>query len=203
MYLITIFHIRKNLLIILSILISIITSSTLQAATPYSKYQMPMQFHADAPEGASVFCRKAQWACSPSSGKNMSEDVLFQLAKTVNLQINRKVRQIEDIDQYGVLEHWALPGRKGGDCEDFALLKKRTLLEQGVPSDRLLIATALDKSGRNHAVLIVRTTSGDYVLDNKTNTIKLWNKTGYSFLKIQDPDDPKIWRAVLAGGIFR
>lgn len=162
-----------------------------------------MQFQVDAPDGAAAFCKTSQWACSRFSGKTMSAEVLFQTAKATNLNINRQVPQIEDIDQYGVREHWALPGRKGGDCEDFALLKKRSLLDQGFASDRLLIATVLDRSGQNHAVLIVRTASGDYVLDNTTDAVKLWNKTGYSFLKIQDPANPRNWRAVLAGGIFR
>jgi predicted transglutaminase-like cysteine proteinase len=117
--------------------------------------------------------------------------------------VNRQVRPITDRRQYRRDEHWALPTSRGGDCEDFALLKKRELIALGVPADKLLIATVLDRKRQPHAVLVLSTLQGDYVLDNLTSRIKPWGQTGYSFLRMQDPRAPERWVAVLAGGIFK
>ena len=61
----------------------------------------------------------------------------------------------------------------------------------------------LDRQQKNHAVLVFRTDQGDYVLDNLSNRMLLWWKTGYYFLRMQDPDAPSHWVAVMAGGNFR
>ncbi len=89
-----------------------------------------------------------------------------------------------------------------GDCEDYALYKKRELIRLGIPPEQLLIAAVLDKQRRIHAVLVVRTGSQDLVLDNLTSRIVPWNRTGYTFLRLQDPDQPSRWVAVYAGGMF-
>ena len=34
---------------------------------------------------------------------------------------------------------------------------------------------------------------GDYVLDNLTSRVLPWNKTGYAFLRMQDPRQPARW----------
>jgi predicted transglutaminase-like cysteine proteinase len=64
------------------------------------------------------------------------------------------------------------------------------------------MATVLDKRVSSHAVLVLRTGQGDYVLDNATNQILPWTKTGYTFLKLQDPKRKSTWRAVMEGGLF-
>ncbi len=110
--------------------------------------------------------------------------------------------QISDASQYRRDELWALPTRRGGDCEDFALLKKRELIRLGIPAERLLIATVLDRKYRGHAVLVVRTHRGDMVLDNLTNRVMRWERTGYTFMKMQNPARPDTWQAILAGGLL-
>lgn len=161
-----------------------------------------LSFEAAPPGGAIDLCMRFKWACSAQRDKTLTPYAMLGLAKKINSNINRKVRQIEDSRQYGLRDFWTLPTDRGGDCEDFALLKKATLIQEGFSPRNLLIATVLDKNSRNHAVLILRTTAGDYVLDSATSEIRLWSKTRYSFLKIQDPNAPNQWRAVLAGGVF-
>ena len=46
---------------------------------------------------------------------------------------------------------------------------------------------------RGHAVLTVTTDRGDYVLDNQTEDIPLWSKTGYRFVKRQSQSNPNVW----------
>lgn len=157
-----------------------------------------------APQGARGLCARYAWACAGRTGyAAMGAEQKLALANSINRAVNRQVREITDTRQYRRPEYWALPTARGGDCEDFALLKKRELMARGVPGDKLLIATVLDRKRRSHAVLVLRTARGDYVLDNLTSRIKPWQQTGYSFLRMQDPRSPDRWIAVLAGGIFK
>lgn len=155
-----------------------------------------------APGGAAGLCQKYAWACAHTAERSMSESALLQLATAVNDKVNRQTRSIEDRRQYGREEYWALPTRRGGDCEDFVLLKKKILLSYGVASNRLLIATVLDRKLRSHAVLVLRTAKGDLILDNQNRKILPWNRTGYTFLKKQNPKALGSWQAVLAGGVI-
>jgi predicted transglutaminase-like cysteine proteinase len=65
-----------------------------------------------------------------------------------------------------VNEYWTLP-RTRGDCEDYALLKRHTLLEKGWPVSAVLMTVVRDEKGEGHAVLTARTVQGDFILDNK------------------------------------
>ncbi len=156
-----------------------------------------------APAGFAGLCNRYSWACKASARSGVSAQQKLSLANQINRSVNRQVREVEDRTQYGVEEHWALPTRRGGDCEDLVLLKKKLLVERGVPSQSLLIATVLDRKLNSHAVLVMRTGQGDLVLDNLTNKIKPWNKTGYTFLKLQNPNALTRWDAVLAGGVIQ
>ncbi len=155
-----------------------------------------------APSGFSGVCSRYAWACSSGGSARASDADVLALAQKVNRQVNSAVHEVSDRNQYGVEEYWALPSGRGGDCEDFALMKKMVLMKQGVPASQLMIATVLDRHRAPHAVLVLRTGSGDLVLDNLRGQIRSWQDTGYSFLRIQDPKSPKVWHAVLAGGIF-
>ncbi|MEM9975399.1 MAG: transglutaminase-like cysteine peptidase [Pseudomonadota bacterium] len=155
----------------------------------------------DAPAGFHGVCDRYVWACAAGSGAGaVNERSLMDVAREVNLTMNRRYPEIADDRQYDTAEFWALPTARGGDCEDFALAKKQALLERGVPTERLMIATVLDRSQQAHAVLVLRTAAGDMVLDNLTNRILPWEETGYFFLRMQDPNAPATWNAVLTGG---
>lgn len=156
-----------------------------------------------APSGFVGLCSKYAWVCKSSGRTKLSAAEKHELASQINRAVNRQVREIEDSVQYGREEHWALPTRRGGDCEDLVLLKKKMLVERGVPSQSLLISTVLDRKMNSHAVLVLRTAQGDMVLDNLTNRILPWNKTGYTFLKLQNPKALARWDAVLAGGVIK
>jgi predicted transglutaminase-like cysteine proteinase len=114
----------------------------------------------------------------------------------INTGINAHIKPKSDQDQYGEPERWAYPV-SAGDCEDYALLKQRTLDDAGFGANNLRMTVVLDEHGEGHAVLTVTTTQGDYVLDNRRNDILLWKDTKYTFLKRQAADDPKHWVALL------
>jgi predicted transglutaminase-like cysteine proteinase len=152
------------------------------------------------PSGATMLCQTYDWACAVSPKRITVTQEQFRVVRAVNSEINRRTRSIEDRRQYGTVENWALPTRRGGDCEDFALAKKRELIRLGIDPQRLLIATVLDRKRNPHAVLVFRSDRGDLILDNLTNKIKPWQATRYLFLRMQDPETPSRWMKVFLGG---
>ena len=50
------------------------------------------------------------------------------------------------------------------------------------------MTVVIDELGEGHAVLMVRTNQGDYVLDNKTSSILPWHRTGYVYIKRESQD---------------
>jgi len=163
---------------------------------------MPIRNVVTAPPGASSLCRTYDWACAKSGQTRLLGDESVKLLRRVNAEANRSIRPVTDMQQYRLEERWALPTARGGDCEDYALYKKHELIRAGVPAEQLLIAAVLDRKRQFHAVLIVRTGTEDLVLDNMTNRILPWHKTGYTFLRVQDPRMPSRWVSVYAGGAF-
>jgi predicted transglutaminase-like cysteine proteinase len=101
----------------------------------------------------------------------------------VNTVINRGVQPLADTTHWGLSESWDYPEDGKGDCEDYALEKRKRLIAAGFPQRVLLMTVVLDETGQGHAVLLVRTDRGDLVLDNKRDAIFPWNATGYTFIK--------------------
>jgi predicted transglutaminase-like cysteine proteinase len=116
----------------------------------------------------------------------------------INSTVNGSLRKVSDAERHGREEVWSLPTDGSGDCEDFALLKRRRLIERGWPSSALLLTMAKNWSGEGHAVLTVVTDQGDYILDSESSTIRPWNETGYQFVARQSQSNPRTW-AVLGG----
>jgi predicted transglutaminase-like cysteine proteinase len=97
--------------------------------------------------------------------------------------VNSRIRPITDQAHWGVVDRWDFPDDGFGDCEDYQLLKRRMLAERGLPRRALLMTVVIDETNAGHAVLTVRTDQGDFILDNKTDAIRPWRRTGYSFIK--------------------
>lgn len=163
---------------------------------------MPIRNVVHAPPGATHLCATYDWACARTGRTVEVGENSLRVLSAVNLRANRTIRPVSDMQQYRLAERWALPTQRGGDCEDYALFKKRELIKAGFAPEQLLVAAVLDKKRQSHAVLVVRTGTQDLVLDNLTNRILPWHKTGYTFLRVQDPRQPTRWVSVYAGGIF-
>jgi len=102
--------------------------------------------------------------------KRFSGMDLKAMADKVNTLVN-KTRYIPDSKLWGQSDHWATPAEflsRGGDCEDFAITKYTALRALGVPEERLRIAIVQDTvKNIPHAVLVVYTDEGSYILDNQ------------------------------------
>ena len=122
----------------------------------------------------------------------LDRDLLRRIDR-VNRFVNDAIEPVTDIENYGVEEFWAYPDNGKGDCEDYVLLKRRMLMQAGVPRQALLITIVRDRAGEGHAVLTVKTSEGDLVLDNKTNRIEAAGRSPYLFVKRQSDEDPNVW----------
>ena len=108
---------------------------------------------------------------------------LWQTINAVNRRINRAVEAVTDLDHWRAADRWDLAEDGRGDCEDFQLLKRRLLVDAGLPRRAMRMTVVIDEKGEGHAVLTLITSRGDLVLDNKTNAILPWTQTGYTFVK--------------------
>lgn len=121
---------------------------------------------------------------------------MWHTLEDVNQYVNGRVRQRSDTANYGVADYWELPlesGNGAGDCEDYALEKRKLLAEKGIPENALSIALVQTGWGEAHAVLLVRTDKGDYVLDNLSSWIQPWKDVSYTWLERQSNWDPDVW----------
>lgn len=97
---------------------------------------------------------------------------LKNMAEKVNRLVN-DVRYIGDNKNWGTSDYWATPTeflKRGGDCEDFAIAKYTALRMLGVPESRMRVAIVHDNQKNiPHAVLVVYTDEGTYILDNQND----------------------------------
>ena len=121
----------------------------------------------------------------------------------VNLQVNKTIKAMSDNEQYGD-EFWTVPqGKDGepprGDCDDYAMTKRR-ILEQYIPRSSMSLAFVdIFKDGAykdSHAILIVHTLGGDMVLDNLSDKLRYPSETGYVFRGMSDPRAQSKWYKV-------
>lgn len=114
--------------------------------------------------------------------------------KEVNRAINGAI--IPDPTELGpAVESWLIDPRRG-DCNDYAVSKRHRLLSRGWPQRALLLAEVETVRGKHHLILLVRTRSGDLVLDNLTPQIRPWSRAPYRWIRVQSPGNPKYWNAV-------
>lgn len=125
----------------------------------------------------------------------------LKLLNLVNQSVNREVKKASDLDLYGQPEYWSLPrlvdGKLYGDCEDYALEKRRQLLAAGVPASALSLAVAVTARGESHAVLMISLKSGDWVLDNLTPWATPWEDLNYRWVERQVPGTA-LWTSAAA-----
>jgi predicted transglutaminase-like cysteine proteinase len=154
------------------------------------------------PPGYARLCRDTPEFCKPWTGKPAEfrmTAVHWLMLNLINTYVNRSIRSVTDQDLYGETEHWAYP-TTAGDCEDFALLKQRYLIDLGFPANTVLMTVVLDENHEGHAVLSVASSDGDFILDNRRNDVRRWNETEYTFRKRQSERNPSQWVSLIRNG---
>jgi predicted transglutaminase-like cysteine proteinase len=116
--------------------------------------------------------------------------------KEVNKAVNEDI--VPEANTLGLAAETWLISPDRGDCNDYAVTKRHELLDRGWPARVLLLSEVVVSSGEHHLVLVVRTKSGDLVLDNLNPQIKPWSRVPYRWVRIQKPNDSRLW-ATIAG----
>ncbi len=112
----------------------------------------------------------------------------WELVATVNLRVNRAIRPLADLEHWGVDDRWDLADDGAGDCEDYALRKRRELVAAGLPRRALRMTVVVNENDEGHAVLTLVTDRGDLILDNRSDEVLPWGRTGYRFVKRESRD---------------
>ena len=74
-------------------------------------------------------------------------------------------------------------------------IKRQLLVKAGLPRRAMRMTVVLDQQGAGHAVLTLRTSEGDFILDNLQTQILRWDRTGYLFVK-RESDVQTSWLAL-------
>ena len=149
--------------------------------------QMVVLGRTSQPIGHFNYCRETPQDCVSNTVSPLAPvltDKRWAQLIEINHHANISVSPATDMELYSKEEYWTLPG-KYGDCEDYVLLKRKLLIKRGWPVSSLLVTVVRQPSGEGHAVLTVRTSKSDFILDNLNSEILPWNKTVYQYLKRQ------------------
>ena len=117
----------------------------------------------------------------------MSPDT-WAILHTVNARVNYGIRADASKGAFD----WSLNTVRG-NCNDYAVQKRKALMDAGFPMAALSLSVVKTGTGEGHLVLTVRTSAGDFVLDNLRNTILPWTSTGYHWIIVQSNASPLRW----------
>lgn len=190
---------------------SIVAVSWLYAAPPQQLDQSKIVSSLEGHYGPRAGKRATAWFKVLEQSQVLDEQQkLLKVNNFFNL-----FRFIDDIKLWGTSNYWATPmefiGVNGGDCEDFSIAKYFTLLQLGVPEDKLRItmvkATTLNQY---HMVLAYYETPSSIpiILDNLDRQIKPATQRK-DLLPVYSFNGKQLWlnkekgRGVLAGSSTR
>jgi predicted transglutaminase-like cysteine proteinase len=165
-------------------------------AANIEKASMSVMRQVSPPIGWVQFCRDYSEYCDVkdfSPVELVLNERNWKQLLAINTAVNAEIEPVTDMEHWGVPERWDIPSDGKGDCEAYALEKRRRLIEAGWPRQILLMTVVRDKSGDGHAVLTVKTDRGDLILDNQEAKVLLWAETGYKFIKRQSEESPNRW----------
>ena len=161
-----------------------------RSATP-----MPTGAMVAPPGGFIGFCARHLRECSGAAASTARVDLTAerrQQLDDVQARVNAAIHYQDDPNHV-----WDYPVDGRGDCNKYALEKRRELIALGWPRDALLLTTALTEHGEGHLVLVARTSDGDLVLDSRLASVVDWTRLPYRWIARQSTESPALWVAVL------
>ncbi len=94
------------------------------------------------PYGWADFCRRYAGECDGGPLAPLDVNLTPQAMKEierVDKWVNAHVKPVSDIEHWGVIDQWDYPADGKGDCEDYALFKRKILIGEGFPRQALLM----------------------------------------------------------------
>lgn len=159
-------------------------------------YSEPTTRNILPPFGHTHFCVRYPRDCDQTPGRAISTipsstrwRELNITQEWINASISPKPVDAAEFDA------WSLFPREG-NCNDYAVTKRHVLLESGWPASSLLLAeVALVATGEHHLILIVRGSSGDWVLDNmRPSVVRLEDtRNDYIWVRVESARNPRLW----------
>lgn len=135
------------------------------------------------------FCRQNPLECRATKDASVKlTDEMLKTLQKVNVAVNNAIRP-----QANPPGGWKINPRSG-DCNDYVLSKRSQLIKMGVPAGALRFAVTKTRRGESHAVLLVKTSAGEIVLDNLNNQVKTLQQSGYS-IRMMAGANPLRWVA--------
>jgi predicted transglutaminase-like cysteine proteinase len=170
-------------------------------ALPVATFIPESAMRAAIPSGFIGFCLRHSDQCDLPANAPTSMILTEQnwdLLNRVNRSFNASIRFVDDRKHYGVTDYWTIATDGNGDCDDFALTKRKALIDAGLPVAALRIAMVLTDAKEQHAVLTVTTDRGDFVLDNLSDEVRPWAALRYTWFERQDAKTSWRWDKVFA-----
>lgn len=107
-----------------------------------------------------------------------------------------QIKYVGDAQKYRKADFWTAI-IDSGDCEDYAIAKLQRLLLRGWPVQALHLACCWTETKEYHAVLVVDTPQGAFILDNRLEIpvlVDKLNELGYKPHVIQAVGGQKQWK---------
>lgn len=142
------------------------------------------------PLGFQLYCLKNPQQCRASGRSSVqATDTIMATLVKVNSSVNVQIKPRNDV----IGDTWTSDPVSGyGDCEDYAMTKRSHLIRMGLPASALRLAYVQTRWGEDHAVLVVRTNAGEFVLDNLTSAVLPIQRTGLHLKSISSAN-PAQW----------
>lgn len=82
-------------------------------------------------------------------------------------RVNEECNRFPYVADPAAFDDWRPGDENGSDCDSYAVAKLRRLVAAGIPVESLRLACVYVETGEYHAVLIVETSEGSFMLDNR------------------------------------
>jgi len=127
---------------------------------------------------------------------------MWKTIKGANQKWNNRISYKTDMENYGKREDWRVPqpdeyGRYFDDCDGYAAAKIKELRDDGIEAYFALCYCypGRENPGR-HAVCLVPTDYGDYILDNRHEMVFHYDDCNYKWRKREMEDGS--WKKITA-----
>ena len=196
-------HRAKNLYKRQLCLMFVLIGLTVAAVSPAAlNFSAELIAKVKAKYGETASNRMLGWQAMIELARNLPEK---EKLEKVNDFFNQHIEFVDDDDLWGVVDYWATPlellAKGAGDCEDYSIAKYFTLVELGVPDEKMRITyVKAIELNQAHMVLTYFDKPGaiPVVLDNLIPAIKPASNR-HDLLPVYSFNGAGLWLAKVRG----